>query len=134
MTFFRLEKICTNPVTLGNVKLDKGVRVSVPLFVLHLTEENFAAPDKFEPERFSPETSEKRNPYCYLPFGQAGLNGSNTSLQIALLTAKLTIYKLVEKFRFGRTSEEAQALFKAGITGVPQAEAIQLVVEPRKAF
>ncbi|XP_022824885.1 cytochrome P450 6B2-like isoform X5 [Spodoptera litura] len=51
-------------------KLDKGLRVHLPVFYLHHNPEYYPEPEVFRPERFLGE--EKRNivPYTYMPFGE----------------------------------------------------------------
>ncbi|CAG9103876.1 unnamed protein product [Plutella xylostella] len=57
--------------TLPNgVKLDKGLRVHIPLFHIQRNPKYFEDPDEFKPERFSPEERKKIVPYTHFPFGE----------------------------------------------------------------
>nr|ALX81390.1 cytochrome P450 [Liposcelis entomophila] len=125
---FRIEKICKEPITLGPVQLDKGNKVSIPLFSLHRNDEFYPEGEKFDPSRFDTENLEKRNPFTYLPFGQSGLN---SCIQLGVLVSKLTVYKLVEKLKFTKSEDGDQKLYRTGITGVPQPENLQVSAELR---
>jgi cytochrome P450 len=54
--------------------LKKGHGVLIPILGLHMDEEYWSEPDKFIPERFSPENKSNINQYAYMPFGQGPRN------------------------------------------------------------
>ncbi|CAH0587841.1 unnamed protein product [Chrysodeixis includens] len=54
----------------GGVKLNKGLRVHLPVYYLHHNPEYFPEPEQFRPERFLGEEKKNINPYTYLPFGE----------------------------------------------------------------
>ena len=41
----------------------------VPMHAIHNDPEYFPDPDRFDPNRFTPEECKKRNPMTFLPFG-----------------------------------------------------------------
>jgi cytochrome P450 len=50
--------------------LKKGAKVFIFHYVVHRRKDIWGDDaDKFDPERFSPENTAKRDPYCFLPFG-----------------------------------------------------------------
>lgn len=53
-----------------DVVLDRGVSVIVPVHAIQNDPEYFPEPDKFDPQRFEPEETKKRNPMTWLPFGE----------------------------------------------------------------
>ncbi|GBP59925.1 Probable cytochrome P450 6a20 [Eumeta japonica] len=63
---------CVRKYTLPGteVTIDKGVMVIVPEQALHTDEKYFKEPDKFIPERFSPDRIKDINKHVYLPFGE----------------------------------------------------------------
>lgn len=47
-----------------------GTNVMIPAFGIHFDPEIYPNPDKYDPDRFSPEEVEKRHHFTYLPFGK----------------------------------------------------------------
>ncbi|KAL4096786.1 hypothetical protein QTP88_021670 [Uroleucon formosanum] len=80
----------------GNLTLEKGQNVVIPIYAMHYDSKYFADPQKFNPERFSPEERAKRPNGVYLPFG----GGPRTCIgkRFALLEIKLTLLELLNKF------------------------------------
>lgn len=132
-TEYRLERICTEDVHLGETNLQKGVLVSVPVYAIHRHSEFYPEPDTFDPDRFSRDNSAKRDHYTYLPFGQAGASSSSVGTQLSVLVTKLAIAILVAGFTFSPVQEtKIPVSFIKGITGVPRTENIWLKVEKNK--
>lgn len=53
-----------------NHVIDLGANLMLPMHAIHNDPEFFPDPDKFDPERFSPEAMKERNPFTFLPFGK----------------------------------------------------------------
>ncbi|CAL8094820.1 unnamed protein product [Orchesella dallaii] len=79
-----------------NVTLEKDTIVFVSVLAMHRNPEFYPEPEKFDPERFSPEAKAARNPYTYLPFGQGPRNC--IGMRFALMEAKVAIAYLVYNF------------------------------------
>ncbi|CAG9127092.1 unnamed protein product [Plutella xylostella] len=57
--------------TLPNgVTLEKGTGIYIPVYHLQRDPKYFPEPEKFRPERFSPEERSNITPYTYIPFGE----------------------------------------------------------------
>lgn len=67
-----LLRICTKdyPVPGTNHVIERGMNLMLPMHAIHNDPEYFPDPDKFDPERFSPEEVKKRNSFTFLPFGK----------------------------------------------------------------
>jgi cytochrome P450 family 6 len=52
------------------ITLEKGSSVIVPIYAIHHDPEIYPNPDKFDPNRFSPEQVQNRHPFAWLPFGE----------------------------------------------------------------
>ena len=66
---FLLLRECAEDTVIKGVRFPKGVGVNIPTYVLHHDPEVWDKPQEFNPNNFSPEAKQKRDPYSYLPFG-----------------------------------------------------------------
>ncbi|MBQ5153916.1 cytochrome P450, partial [Macrococcus caseolyticus] len=53
----------------SGLKVEKGLRIFLPLYHLHHNPEFFPDPEEYRPERFLPENKDNIKPYTYMPFG-----------------------------------------------------------------
>lgn len=81
----------------SKVVLQPGDLVWIPAFSIQRDPKYYPNPEKFDPERFSPENRHKIDPSTYLPFGI----GPRVCIgnRFALMQLKLTIFNLVRNFR-----------------------------------
>ncbi len=56
-------------VEIDGYRVPKGCQVLLAPYTLHRRAEYFPEPEKFNPERFTPEQEKSRSRYAYLPFG-----------------------------------------------------------------
>ncbi|KAF5287155.1 hypothetical protein FQA39_LY16033 [Lamprigera yunnana] len=76
--------------------LDEGSVVIYSLKSLHMDPKYYPNPDKFDPERFSEENSDKIHPYTYAPFGIGPR--SCIGPRFALIESKHIISEIISKF------------------------------------
>jgi len=71
-----LLRICTKDYNVSGTShvIEKGVNLMLPMSAIHNDPEYFPDPLKFDPDRFSPEEVQKRNPFTFLPFGEGPRN------------------------------------------------------------
>lgn len=62
-------RMCAEDVEAGGVSVKAGTFVFIPIYALHRHRRLWRDPDAFDPDRFSPEASEGRDRFAYLPFG-----------------------------------------------------------------
>ncbi|XP_068622686.1 cytochrome P450 6B5-like [Battus philenor] len=80
-----------------DITVKKGQTVVVSVWGLHRDPKYYPDPDKFDPERFSPENENNRDLCAYLPFGTGPRNC--IGMRFAKLESKVAIVKLLSKFR-----------------------------------
>jgi len=56
------------------VLVEKGTSALIAPAAIHMREELYPDPEKFDPERFLPENCVKRHPYAYIPFSAGPRN------------------------------------------------------------
>ncbi|KAF5896103.1 thromboxane-A synthase isoform X1, partial [Clarias magur] len=76
--------------------LPKGATVEVAAAFLHSDPEYWDEPEKFIPERFTPEAKAGRHPFVYMPFG-AGPR-SCVGMRIAQLEIRMALTNMFKKF------------------------------------
>ncbi|MBC7869560.1 MAG: cytochrome P450, partial [Chitinophagaceae bacterium] len=89
-------QVATDGVTLGGYPVDKWVSVVVNIFGVHRDERFFPEPEKFDPERFSPENEKNIQKYAYMPFGA----GPRVCIgnAFAMMEAKLVLATIAPRF------------------------------------
>lgn len=54
----------------SEVRLEKGMRIHLPVYHLQRNPKYFPNPEEYNPNRFSPENKKNITPYSYFPFGE----------------------------------------------------------------
>ena len=90
----------TQPTTIDGHVIPAGVQVTLAIFAIHRHPDAWERALEFDPERFSPENSENRHPYAFVPFsagprnciGQAlAMDELKTVISLTLLRFRLTV-------------------------------------------
>ena len=102
--FFTLNRVCIEDCILGDIgiKVRKGDHVEMSVLAVHLNEEYYPEPNKFNPDRFLPENRHKIIPYTYLSFGACPRNF--LGMRFALMEAKIALAMVIKYFRITRTA------------------------------
>lgn len=96
-------------VRLGNHTLPAGSNIFICPYATHRLAHIYPDPEKFQPERFSPENSEHRHPYAFIPFsaGPRYCIGN----RFAIMEIKTIVSRLLRSFQLlpvpGKTTFEA---------------------------
>lgn len=92
---FFARQLAEEVVTNGHV-MPKGTVVWLCILSLHMNEEAFPEPARFDPERFSPQQARGRHPYAYLPFsgGPRGCLGQ----KFAMMEEKIILTNVLRRF------------------------------------
>ncbi|GBO37588.1 Cytochrome P450 3A18, partial [Araneus ventricosus] len=101
----RLERVAGEDYKLGDtgIVIPKGTTVTVPIYAMHRDPEFFPDPEKFDPDRFSPEERAKRNPYTFMPFGGGPRNC--VGMRFALVEVKVCLAYVLSHFKIKRCSK-----------------------------
>lgn len=84
-------------VTTNGYLMPKGTVVWLCILSLHMNEEVFPDPARFDPDRFSPTQARGRHPYAYMPFsgGPRGCLGQ----KFAMMEQKIILANIVRRFK-----------------------------------
>jgi cytochrome P450 len=83
-------------LTVGQYAVDKGQIVLLNIYGIHRDSRFFSDPDRFLPERFSPENEKLMPKYAYLPFGAGPRICIGNAF--AMMEAKLLLATIVQQF------------------------------------
>ncbi|XP_045464627.1 cytochrome P450 9e2-like [Harmonia axyridis] len=76
--------------------LEEGSILLIPILGMHYDPKYFPNPEKFDPERFSPENKHNIDPYTYMPFGIGPRNCIGS--RFALMEVKALLFYLFRHF------------------------------------
>ncbi|XP_061677953.1 thromboxane-A synthase isoform X2 [Syngnathoides biaculeatus] len=100
---FRFSREIERDCVVNGVSLPKGALLEIPPGFLHYDPEHWTEPEKFIPERFTPEAKASRHPFVYLPFGAGPRNC--VGMRLALLEIKIALGRLLHRFNIITCSE-----------------------------
>ncbi|KAM6946134.1 thromboxane-A synthase [Aplochiton taeniatus] len=100
---FRFARDVDEDIVINGQLLPKGATLEIPAGFLHYDPEYWPEPEKFIPERFTPEAKADRHPFVYLPFG-AGPR-SCVGMRLAQLEIKMALVHVFRRFNVVACSE-----------------------------
>uniref|UniRef100_A0A182JK11 Uncharacterized protein n=1 Tax=Anopheles atroparvus TaxID=41427 RepID=A0A182JK11_ANOAO len=111
--------------------MEKGTVAFIPIVALHHDPQYFPNPEKFDPERFSPENRAKILSGTYLPFGIGPRNCIGS--RFALMEVKALIYYMLMEFTFEKTPNTQIPLRLAKqMVGISTEKGVFVEFRPRK--
>ena len=91
-------RMCTQNCMLKNLQVPKGISVAIPMYSIHRDPKIWPEPEKFDPERFSSEAKQSRDPYAFMPFGHGPHNC--IGMRFAQMEMKLVLARILKKYSF----------------------------------
>ncbi|CAM5658460.1 Cytochrome P450 OS=Streptomyces alboniger OX=132473 GN=CP975_14900 PE=3 SV=1 [Streptomyces alboniger] len=88
----------TEELVLGDYVLPAGTTVFYPFWAVHMNPDHWPEPERFLPERFSPDEVAKRPRLAYIPFGLGPRSCEGAAL--AMVEAELILAVLLKRFHF----------------------------------
>ncbi len=81
----------------GGYQLPAGAYLAITPYALHRHPEHWPEPERFDPARFSPQNSQGRHPYSYIPFAA----GPRTCIGVgmSMLEIQLILAQLLQRYR-----------------------------------
>ncbi|XP_034542192.1 thromboxane-A synthase [Notolabrus celidotus] len=100
---FRFAREIDQDCVVNGQFLPKEATIEIPAGFLHYDPEHWPEPEKFIPERFTPEAKAGRHPFVYLPFGAGPRNC--VGMRLAQLEIKMALVRLFHRFNIVACSE-----------------------------
>ncbi|XP_026671977.1 probable cytochrome P450 4aa1 isoform X2 [Ceratina calcarata] len=110
-----IARILGEDVKIGKNVIPAGCSVLISPYSTHRLPHHFPDPEAFKPDRFSPENSEKRHPYAYIPFSAGPRNC--IGYKFAMLEMKSMISAILRRCRLQAVpgKEEVRPKFRMTI-------------------
>ena len=89
-------RIAATDLTFQGYHISAGTRVMYSIYLSHRQAEYWPEPNKFDPERFTPEQNRIRTPLTYVPFGGGSRNCIGAAF--GLVEAKVVLTRILQKF------------------------------------
>jgi cytochrome P450 len=97
-------RMAKEDVELDGVTIPKGAICIMSQYLMHHDERFFPDPDRFDPERWTPERREERPKFCYFPFG----GGARACIgeRFAWTESVLLVATIAQRWRLQQASPE----------------------------
>ncbi|KOB70741.1 Uncharacterized protein OBRU01_14866 [Operophtera brumata] len=106
--FLTRECVQNTVLPVGNIKVDKGTKIFMPIYEIHHDTKYYKNPEVFDPERFSNEC--KVSDASYMPFGRG--NRVCIGLRFAKLQIKAGIVHALRRFTVNTTVQTGGIKYK----------------------
>eukprot|EP00479_Gromia_sphaerica_P009549 TRINITY_DN405_c0_g1_i4.p1 TRINITY_DN405_c0_g1~~TRINITY_DN405_c0_g1_i4.p1 ORF type:complete len:173 (-),score=39.22 TRINITY_DN405_c0_g1_i4:162-680(-) len=115
------QRVCQEDIEIGGHLIPKNTTVHIPIWSVHHDDRNYRDPEKFDPQRWDPESDEfkKRHPMAWIPFTEGPRKC--IGYRFALEELKIVLVNLYKNFTFTISERTEEPLkFRPHITLVPE--------------
>ena len=105
---YLVHRRCNEACTINGITIPQNVDVFMPPYVLHRDPALWPDPEKFDPDRFSPENRDTQEAYSYMPFGVGPRQC--IGFRFALLEMKTAMFKILCRVKFQRAADTVSKL------------------------
>ncbi|XP_064630991.1 cytochrome P450 3A9-like isoform X2 [Lineus longissimus] len=126
-----ISRMCTESCSVDGIHVPKDMVVSADVWSIHYDPEIWGPvdPEKFHPERFTPEKKATRHPLAWMPFGAGPRNC--VGWRFAMMEIKIALCRILRKYSIRQCSETQFPLqFQEGGTVSPR-DGIVIKLEAR---
>ncbi|KAM7448476.1 Thromboxane-A synthase [Porites harrisoni] len=95
---YLVQRRCIEACTINGITIPQNVDVFMPPYLLHRDPALWPDPEKFDPDRFSPENRDTQEAYSYMPFGVGPRQC--IGFRFALLEMKTAMFKILSRVKF----------------------------------
>jgi cytochrome P450 len=99
-----LARTVVSPFELRGYTIPAGANVVMSQWIMHRNSRYFPDPERFDPDRWSPERAQKLPRFAYFPFGGGPRQCIGNSF--AMMEATLVLVTIAQRFRLGAVSEQ----------------------------
>ncbi|XP_041474344.1 cytochrome P450 3A6-like [Lytechinus variegatus] len=92
------DRQCGETCVYNGFTIEKGSHIWIPPYSIHRDPDHWPNPTKFDPDRFTKENREGRNPFTWIPFG-AGPRIC-IGMRFAMMEAKMALVRSLQVVRF----------------------------------
>jgi cytochrome P450 len=92
-----ISRVAIEDNTVGGFFVPKGQTVVISMYAIHRQERLYPDPERFDPDRFSPEAVAARHRFAYLPFAAGHRNCIGAGQ--ALVELKLIVARIAQRYR-----------------------------------
>uniref|UniRef100_A0A182FZZ1 Uncharacterized protein n=1 Tax=Anopheles albimanus TaxID=7167 RepID=A0A182FZZ1_ANOAL len=87
----------------SSIVLRKGQNIIIPVYAIHYDPEYYPDPERYDPDRFTPEACKARTPFTYMPFGEGPK--MCIAYRMAKLQMRIILATVLCSYRFDLSDE-----------------------------
>jgi cytochrome P450 len=117
-------------IELGGYPIAQGSTIAISTYVMHHDPKLYPDPERFDPDRFTPENEAKLPRYAYLPFG----GGPRVCIgnTFAMLEARLILLTVLQQFSLQLAS--GQSVRAEQLFTLRPRDGLKMIVKQRKTL